>query len=78
MGTPNCEARDGVEMTIAGGLQASSKEILNSEIQIPQSPGRYEKFIAAVKSRKETLTPARASIRAAKLLSRQTRASWKL
>ena len=97
------------------GLQASSENILkseikSSEIQIPKSPGHYEEFIASVKSRKETLTPARVSIRAAtpgwlgqiamltnrklqwdpveqrilndddaaKLLSRQMRAPWKL
>jgi len=97
------------------GLEASSESILKSEIkasevQIPKSPGHYQEFIESVRSRKETLTPARVAIRsatpgwlgqiamltqrklqwdpvkqrivndkdAAKLLSRNMRAPWKL
>ena len=40
-------------------------EIKSGEVQFPKSPGHYEEFIASVRSRKETLTPARVAIRSA-------------
>jgi predicted dehydrogenase len=42
-----------------------SSEIKAGEIQLPKSPGHYEEFIASVKSRKPTLTPASVAIRSA-------------
>ena len=76
------------------GLEAHPKNLLKSEIgpndiQIPKSIGHYEEFIESVKTRKETLTPARVSIRSATpgwlgqiaMLTkrkRQMRAPWKL
>jgi predicted dehydrogenase len=40
-----------------------SSKIAPTEIQLPKSPGHYEEFIASVKSRKPTLTPASVAIR---------------
>jgi predicted dehydrogenase len=52
------------------GLEAEPKSVLESEIKpneivLPKSPGHYEEFIACVKSRGETLTPARVALRSA-------------
>jgi hypothetical protein len=53
-----------------GHLEAEPKSVLDSEIKaneiaLPKSPGHYEEFIACVKSRGETLTPARVALRSA-------------
>jgi predicted dehydrogenase len=52
------------------GMDADPKSVLDSEIQpneiaLPKSPGHYQEFLAAVKSRAETLTPARVAMRSA-------------
>jgi Oxidoreductase family, C-terminal alpha/beta domain len=52
------------------GLDAEPRSILDSEIKpneiaLPKSPGHYEEFIACVRSRGETLTPARVALRSA-------------
>ena len=53
-----------------GHLEAEPESILTSEIKpneiaLPKSPGHYEEFIACVKSRGETLTPAAVALRSA-------------
>lgn len=51
------------------GVEASTPSVLSSEIpadkQLPKSPGHYEEFLACVKSRGRTLTPASAALRSA-------------
>ena len=52
------------------GSEASDPAILQSEIKpgeiaLPKSPGHYEEFIACVKSRGKTLTPAEVAFRSA-------------
>lgn len=52
------------------GLEAEPANLLTSEIKpgeisLPKSPGHYEEFIACVRSRLKTLTPAEVAIRSA-------------
>jgi predicted dehydrogenase len=52
------------------GLESEPASILTSgikphEVHLPKSPGHYEEFIACVKSRGETLTPAHVALRSA-------------
>ena len=51
------------------GLDAEPKSVMTAlikpEDQLPKSPGHYEQFIAAVKSRARTLTPAEVALRSA-------------
>jgi len=50
-----------------GKLEAEPASILTSEVKdpLPKSPGHYEEFIACVKSRGQTLTPAKVALHSA-------------
>jgi hypothetical protein len=53
-----------------GKIEASDKKLLDyrpseTEIRLTRSPGHYAEFIAAVKSRGKTLTPAHVALRSA-------------
>lgn len=55
-------SRGAIEAEPAGVL---TSEIKPNEIRLPKSPGHYEEFIQAVKTRGTTLTPAEVALRSA-------------
>jgi predicted dehydrogenase len=60
---------DGWVWVTRGNIDAEPKSILTAEYTpqtpLPKSPGHYEEFIASVKSRRRTLTPADVALRSA-------------